>query len=266
MDNNTFSQRPRYSRYFWTPVYLFLGLCVGLALLVLGGYIVLQQWAEDDYADLVVATMQSPSAGLSRAEALLLEDRIDFALYRDLLRTALVHQDADLRSAANQSIANVLGSGRAFADVLKTELAAMPPQVFIMTTRTDAGVSGGQTLEVELKERGVDVVSRKARDPAGISKTQVVCYDRSECKETAQSVVNLLREWGYDVADAKPGDNVEDSAMILDRKRVDVVLADIKRTGPAPSGTVPYSQRPADHIGANNQFRTASRVTKRPKS
>ena len=71
------------------------------------------------------------------------------------------------------------------------------PQVFIYAGK-DIDQSVGQALEEELKQHGMDVIGRGARDPSRITKTEVFCYGEDVCNQSAQSVVNLLRGQGYE--------------------------------------------------------------------
>lgn len=226
--NDIRAQRPRRSKYFWLPVWIFLAVCAGAGSLVLVVQTMQEQGSAEESSALAIAAMRSPTDALEKAEARLLDKRIDFSIYRDLLRVALSRQEPEVRNAANQSIARVLNSNLAFADDLKKELASMPTQVFVVTS--DAGVGRGKDIEQKLKRRETVVVTRETRDPKikEISKTEVFCYDQDACKQTAQSVFNLLKDEGFEVY----GPTQRDAGASLFKNWVEVVLADEKKSEP----------------------------------
>jgi hypothetical protein len=157
---------------------------------------------------------------------------------------ALSRQDPEVRNAANQSIATVLNSNLAFADDLKKELASMPTQVFVVTSH--AGEDRGLDIEQKLKRRETVVVTHETRDPKikEINKTEVFCYDQDACKQAAQSVFNLLQEEGFKVNGPTP----RDAGTTLFKKRVEVVLADEKKSEP---------NKPAEHQATHTRKRKA---------
>ena len=218
----------RRSKYFMAPVWVAAACGAGFALFCLGECFVQQQWADASKGALAVDAMSSPSFALAEAERELLDDRIDFAVYRDLLRGALSRPDYQVRSAAYQSIHRVLASGRGCADALKKELASMPTQVFIRTS--DQGASSAQDVEQKLKRRDTAVVIQETQNPSNkISKTEVLCYDQDVCKQAGQSVVNLLREEGYDASGPTQKDGTEASYT----NRIDIQLADATKSKPS---------------------------------
>ena len=227
------SEKPHRSKSFWTPIWITGIICVGGIAFSVGQYLTQQQWAEADNNALAADSMENPRYALAEAERELLDDRIDFPLYRDLLRGALNWADPEVRSAAYQSIHRVLASGRGCANALKKELASMPTQVFIRTSDQDA--SAAQDVEQKLKRRDTAVVILETQNPgAKISKTEVLCYDQHVCKESGQSVVNLLHEEGYDASGPTQMDGAESYA-----NRVDVQLAEVKASKPVKPGKKP---------------------------
>ncbi|HTV33817.1 MAG TPA: hypothetical protein VME69_12060 [Methylocella sp.] len=218
--------RSRRDRCFWLPVRIFFTVVVGIVLFLVVTSFEHLITSERESAALAVAAMRSPAEAMENAEAWLLDEqhpdeRIDFSLYRDLLLAALAHQDSEVRNAANQSIARVLHSNLACANDLKKELASMPTQVFIMTS--DADASAGRDIAQKLKRREGVIVTQETLDPEKISKTEVLCYDHDadNCKQTAQSVINLLQEEGFEVS----GPTQKDPGATLFKKRIEVILA-----------------------------------------
>ena len=225
------SEKPRRSRNFWTPIWIAAMVSAGGIAFTAGQYLTEQQWADADQNALAVDSMSSPRFALAEAERQLLDDRIGFAVYRDLLRGALGRPDPEVRSAAYQSIHRVLAAGRGCSDALKKELASMPTQVFIRAT--DQGASAAQDIEQKLKRRDTAVVIQEAQNPSSkISKTEVLCYDQDVCKQSGQSVVNLLREEGYDASGPTQKDGTESSYT----NRIDIQLAEMKASTPVKPG------------------------------
>jgi hypothetical protein len=221
------SEKPRRSKNFWTPIWITAIISAGGIAFSVGQYLTEQQWADADQNALAVDSMSSPRFALAEAERQLLDDRIDFAVYRDLLRGALGRADPEVRSAAYQSIHRVLAAGRGCSDALKKELASMPTQVFIRAS--DQGASAAQDIEQKLKRRDTAVVIQETQNPSNkISKTEVLCYDQEVCKQSGQAVVNLLREDGYDASGPTQKDGTESSYS----NRIDVELAELKTAAP----------------------------------
>lgn len=177
---------------------------------------------------------KSPASALEWAAEGVKHDRIEFAIYRNLLRAALAQQDASAHAMAFRSIRDVLQYGGAVADDLKAELKGMAPQVFITTTTTNAGVAAGEALEKELRNVGMTVVSREKTDPAQIGGSKVACYGAETCKD-AKGLVVLLRGKGYDVREADASSRSEDNsddmaASLYGAKVIRVALMDPKQT------------------------------------
>jgi hypothetical protein len=133
----------------------------------------------------------------------------------------------------------LFASGLAFAKDLRKEVASWPAQVLITTT--DAGGAAGSKIEKELKLRGMDVIVQKTGDPKGTIKTEVRCYEQNACGQPTQSVIDVLQEKGYPVAKATaPGDGFaaaeptqnDNAAKIFQKKRIEIVLADEKKSAP----------------------------------
>ncbi len=252
-------RRPRPSNQFWTPVWLVAVGCAGALLFELGVYVTQQEWTKADNADVAVRAMSSPSDAIKVAEQRLEAGRVDFPLYRDLLKKALSQNDPDVHAAAFASMDKLLASDLAFAEDLRKDLKSWPPQVVIMTT--EAGGSAGSTLEKELKLRGMEVFVQATSNPKAISKTEVFCFEQGACKQTAQSVVNVLQEKGYAVAKATPpGDGLDaggqtqndEAAKLYDTKRIEIVLADEKGGSNKPAVVAVHRQQP--HPGRQKQI------------
>jgi len=281
--SNQFHHKHSYSRHFMTPVWIALALGgMGVAFL-LGGALVTDEWSRQDNARLAAYNPGAPviapaasgskagesvsSAGTSdtspsnpeslstliwRSPASALEwaaegvkhDRIEFAIYRNLLRATLAQQDASAHEIAFRSIRDVLQYGGAFADDLKAELKGMAPQVFITTTKSDAGVAAGIALEKELRDFGMTIVDRETRDPSQIGGSKVSCFGEDTCKD-AKKLISILRNRGYDVGEADASGRAQDdssdmAATLYGAKVIRVALMDPKQTKvaaatPAPS-------------------------------
>ncbi len=226
------SERPRTSRHFWLPVWIAVLGCAGAALYMLGGEASNQEWLRKKSADLAVRAMSDPAGALGEAEKSLESGDIDFSLYSRLLEVALGQTDANVRASAFRSMDKLLASGRAYANDLRNEVASMPPQVLIATTESRASAASG--VERELKMRGMDVFVVKTSDPNGASKTEVRCYDPDSCRQTAQTVVDVLQESGYAVAKPTPPDNGaapdDQGAQLFNKKRIEIALADDRKS------------------------------------
>jgi hypothetical protein len=193
-----------------------------------------------DADDLAVRAMDSRADALRVAEQRLEAGRISFSLYRDLLKKALSQQNPDEHVAALESMDKLFATGLASAKDLRKDVESWPAQVLITTT--EAGGSAGSNIENALKMQGIPVEVQKAGYPKTISKTEVICYEQKVCQETAQSVVGVLRKGFSDLTDLKatpPGDGLDaaatpndDAAKLLKKKRIEIVLADEKKTTP----------------------------------
>jgi hypothetical protein len=214
----------------------------------------------------------SPASALEWAAEGVKHDRIEFALYRNLLRAALAQQDADAHEMAFRSIRDVLQYGGAFADDLKAELRSMAPQVFITRTRSPAGIEAGDALAKELRTVGMTVVRREARDSAQIVANKVACYGADTCKD-AKALVPLLLGRGYESVETDTSNRSEESSddmavALYGAKVIRVALMDPKQTQtavatPAP-GPRPHGSKQAQRGGkkvtrtARRAFQTAS--------
>jgi hypothetical protein len=298
--SNQFHHKLRYSRYFMAPVWIALALCgMGVAFL-LGGALVTDEWSRQDNEKLAeykpggpivvpVASeskadgsvgnpgttensppkpeslsslvWRSPASALEWAAEGVKHERIEFAIYRNLLRAALAQQDAGAHQIAFRSIRDVLQYGGAFADDLKAELKGMAPQVFITTTTSQAGIDAGVALETELRDVGMTVVNRDARDPAQIGESKVSCYSADTCKD-ARTLVPLLRGRGYGVTEADASSRSEDNsddmaATLYGAKVIRVALMDPKPTQSV--AVTPPAPSPKSHFK-----KTAHRTVKKP--
>ncbi len=298
--SNQFHHKHSYSRYFMAPVWIALALGgMGVAFL-LGGALVTDEWSRQDNEKLAeykpggpvvvpvaseskadgsvgnlgtsensppkpesLSTLvwRSPASALEWAAEGVKHERIEFAIYRNLLRAALAQQDAGAHQIAFRSIRDVLQYGGAFADDLKAELKGMAPQVFITTTTSQAGIDAGVALEKELRDVGMTIVNREARDPAQIGASKVSCYGADTCKD-ARTLVPLLRGRGYEVTEADASSRSEDNsddmaASLYGAKVIRVALMDPKLTQSAAPPTV--------GAGPKSHFKkTAHRAVKKP--
>jgi hypothetical protein len=298
--SNQFHHKHSYSRHFMAPVWIALALGgMGVAFL-LGGAVVTDEWSRQDNEKLAeykpggpvvvpvaseskadgsvgnVGTTEasppkpeslstlvwrSPASALEWAAEGVKHDRIEFAIYRNLLRATLAQQDAGAHQIAFRSIRDVLQYGGAFADDLKAELKGMAPQVFITTTTSQAGIDAGVALEKELRDVGMTIVNRDARDPVQIGESKVSCYGADTCKD-ARTLLPLLRGRGYAVtqadASSRSEENSDDMAATLyGAKVIRVALMDPKLTQSAEA--TPHASGPKPHAG-----KTAHRAVKKP--
>ncbi len=213
--------RTRRPKGFWAPVLVFGAVVGGIGCFYFGQNTKEEQRSSEDKTTLAVTAMRSPSEALENAERQLMADRIDLPVYRDLLQAALSRSEYEVRNAAYQSIRRVVASGRAYGEHLKKWLPSLPTEVFITTS--DKGAA--QDIEERLKRRDTNVVIQEDGKP--VRKTRVFCYDQDVCKQTAPSVVNLLREAGYEVEQATLGE-----ASATSSNRIDIHLADLKVSAP----------------------------------
>jgi hypothetical protein len=262
--SNEFKHGQRHSRNFMAPVWIALALSgMGVAFVV-GGYLIADDWSRQDKITLDVFKTASPSSALDYAAEAVKHDRIEFGVYRDLLRATLAEQDAQARSLAFRSIRDVLQYGGAFADDLKAELKGMAPQVFITTTTSKPSIEAGNALETELRDIGMTVVNREARDPAQIAESKVSCYGADTCKD-AKTLVPLLRARGYPtLGDAdtstRSEDNSDDMAAALyNAKVIRVALLDPKQTQSAQAQGSKSHGKQASHRNAKKPVQTANR-------
>jgi hypothetical protein len=284
--SNQFNHKHSYSRHFMAPVWIALALGgMGVAFL-LGGALVTDEWSRQDNEKLAeykpgtpvvvpvasesksgesvgnarinensppkpesLSTLiwRSPASALDWAAEGVKHDRIEFAIYRNLLRAALAQQEASAHEIAFRSIRDVLRDGGAFADDLKAELKGMAPQVFITTTKSQAGIDAGVALEKELRDLGMTIVNRDARDPAQIGGSKVSCYGADTCKD-AKGLIPLLRGRGYDLvetdASSRSEENSDDMAATLyGAKVIRVALMDPKQTQTAVPTPTPGSKQ-----------------------
>ena len=232
--------RPQNSTSFWMPVLIVALGCAGVALVQITDYLNQNERSMQDASDLTVRAMGSRSDVLRVAEERLEAGRIGFSVYRDLLRAALTQEDPDEQLAAFESMDKLFASGLAFAKDLRKDLASWPAQVLITTT--EAGGSVGSNIEKELKLRGMDVIVQKSGDPKGMIKTEVRCHEQNVCKQNTQAVIDVLQQEGYPVAKATgPGDGDDAAeptqndaaANLFQKKRIEIVLAEEKKSAPA---------------------------------
>jgi hypothetical protein len=238
--SNEFHHKGRSSRYFLVPPLIALGLGASVLSFILGDYLVSERWSKQEKETLDAYRVVSPASALDRAAQAVEDDQIEFAVYRDLLRAALAQQDEHAHAIAFRSIRDVLQYGGAFAEDLKAELKGMAPQVFITTTTNKAGIDAGAALEKELRDIGMTIVNREARDQ--IPGSKVSCYSLDTCKD-AKALVPLLQDRGYKVSEPDTSNRSEDNsddlaATMYNAKVIRVVLLDPKQSqvAVAPSG------------------------------
>lgn len=227
MSDDNKPSAPRRNKSFWWPVWITLTGLVAAALLGWGGHLVEEQWTQSQEAELVVAAMRSPTYAIEDAENRLLEKRIDFSLYRDILRVALTRDDPDLRNAAISSMSRVLNSNLAFAKDLKKELDLMPVQVFLVTPGNDRAESLNVEHKLKLGEIASIIHEKRDQTLRRVEKAEVLCFSREVCKQTGQTIANLLRQEGFEVDSEAP--KLIDSGPDWLKKRVDVIFPDLKK-------------------------------------
>ena len=128
----------------------------GVAFL-LGGYLIADDWCRQDKADARRLQDGEPFVG-SRALAAeaVKHDRIEFGVYRDLLRAALAEQDAQARSVAGfRSIRDVLAIWRRFRRRSAGRAEKDGTAFLVTTTTTKAGVDAADAVEKELQDIGM---------------------------------------------------------------------------------------------------------------
>jgi hypothetical protein len=210
----------------------------------------------------------SPSSALEWAAEGVKHDRIEFAVYRNLLRAALAEQDASAHAVAFRSIRDVLQDGGGFAKDLRAELESMAPQVFLTTSTSPAGAQAGDSLANELRTAGMAIASRTFLDPSQINESKVACYSADTCKD-AKALVPLLRLKGYTTlgdadTSSRAEDNSVDKAMALyQAKMIRIVLVDPKpsqTTASTVAGPRSTPQRPKNsaHRTVKKPVQTAS--------
>jgi hypothetical protein len=188
-------------------------------------------------------------------------DRIEFTVYRNLLRAALAEQSSGARRVAFRSIRDVLQYGGGFADDLRAELQSMAPQIFLITSTNPAGKQAGDSLADELRNAGMAIAGRESLDPAQISESKVACYSADTCKD-AKALVPLLRLKGYTLGDADTSSRAEDNSVdkataLYGAKMIRIVLTDPKQTQSAAA--TPPAPSPKPHAG-----KSAHRTAKKP--
>ena len=231
MQRESETQRRKYPKHFWTPVWVCIAFVVLASTYALGDYLRDQEW-KGEYRDrLAVAAMRSPGDALNMAEDGVEKDFLRFPVYRDLVASALSREDGDARGMALNSIAKVLAYDDAFSNDLRAWFKSKPPQVFIYA-RKDIDRSVGQALEQELKQHGMDVVGRGAHEPNSITKTVVYCFEENVCNQSARLVVSLLQGQGYEAEGptktyGAPPESTKghEAMMLVNQSRIDVVLA-----------------------------------------
>ena len=250
----------RYSRYFMAPLWIALAICAAALAFLLGDFLVTDEWAKQDKDTLTELPLERAAEGVKH-------DRIEFSVYRHLLHAALTEQAS--RPAAFDSIRDVLAYRGAFAEDLKADLKAMAPQVVMVTTTSQAGLSAADALGDDLKAIGMAVATRQKLERGQINGSKVSCYSADTCKD-AKSLVTLLRARGYDVGEpdtsSRSEDNSGDVAATLYRAKViQVALMDPKQTQLASStssgpgrGKKPASGKSAHRTG-KKPVQTANR-------
>jgi hypothetical protein len=228
-------KKPRGARNFYAPVWITVAVFAVVLSFMLGGYMVEDQRSHDDSSELALSAMKGPRYTLMEAAQRLEDGRIEFPLYRDLLKAALNQPDDSLRPAVIESAAVVLNVKNRFADYLKDEFKPQRPRVVVTTA--DAAAFAGGNIERDLNRLGWDVRFQKPQDPKQTLKTEVRCYDNEACTQTAQSVVYVLQANGYDVGSwvKNKDEKFDEATTLFNKSLINVVLAEIKKPNPAPA-------------------------------
>jgi hypothetical protein len=211
---------------------------------------------------------RSPASALEWAAEGVKHDRIEFAIYRNLLRAALADQSSSARSIAFRSIRDVLQDGGGFADDLRAELQSMAPQIFLVTSSNEAGKHAGDTLADELRSAGMAIAGRETLDPAQINDSKVACYSADTCKD-AKALLPLLRSEGYTIADADMSSRAEDDTVdkaraLYGAKMIRIVLSDPKlvqsaAATPVKAPSTPPRPKKSAHRAVKQRVQTANR-------
>jgi hypothetical protein len=305
--SNQFHHEHSYSGPFMAPVWIALALCgMGVAFL-LGGALVTDEWSRQDNEKLAgykpgvpfvvpaaseskadgsvgnpatsetsppkpesLSTLvwRSPASALDWAAEGVKHERIEFAIYRNLLRAALADQSSDARSIAFRSIRDVLQYGGGFADDLRAELQSMAPQIFLVTSSNEASKHAGDSLADELRSAGMAIAGRETLGPAQISESRVACYSADTCKD-AKSLLPLLRSEGYTIGDADMSSRAEDDTVdkaraLYGAKMIRIVLSEPKLTQsatatPIKTSSTPLHPKKSAHRAAKQRVQTANR-------
>src|SRR4051794_31528809 len=116
METEFAAERTRRLRRFLAPVFVCTALLSLFAVFGVGEFVGDQRW-ESRYRDRIdVAAMRSPGDALNIAEEGVERGSLDFAVYSDLLDSALSRADGDARRTALKSVASVLAYGDAFSE------------------------------------------------------------------------------------------------------------------------------------------------------
>jgi hypothetical protein len=268
MASDTTASGRTYSRSSYAPYWVLLMIGCAVAGYKLGVYCDNQEWSNEYKDKLALAAIRSPSIALNLAEEAVEKDRLEFPVYRDLLGGVISREGGEARMAALGSIANVLGFGGAFAGDLKRWFDSQPPQVFIYSGSDGDGIAR-KALAEDLRQHSMDVVSDGTIEPTRSGKTEIRCYDDAVCKQGALSAANVLRGQGYEidgpkkidegfelaaasVSDSDKSGNANDAMKLLNRKRVDIVLAAATAAPQSVDfdlGTAPGAQQALNKLG-----------------
>jgi hypothetical protein len=297
--SNQFHHKLRYTCYFMAPVWIAVALCGMVVAFLLGGALVTDEWSRQDNAKLAeykpgtpvivpvasdskadgsvgnpttsetsppkpesLSTLvwRSPASALEWAAEGVKHERIEFAIYRNLLRATLAEQDASAHEIAFRSIRDVLQYGGAFADDLRAELKGMAPQVLVTTSK--AGAEAAHALATELRDVGMTVVNPDPSSSVQISESKVSCYSADTCKD-AKALLPVLRSKGYTLNDADTSSRAEDNssdeaAALYNAKVIRIVLSDPKPTQTAVAPPTPGSKQ----RGSKQAHRTGKAAVK----
>jgi hypothetical protein len=210
MDKNVSSQGKKYSKYFWMPVWIVAVSCVAVVIFQAGSFA--DYWSLDsEYRDnLAVDAIQNPGKALEVAEEGVRTGRLDFALYRSLLRAALSGPGEETPDGTFQSIARVLSSGGSFAKDLQRELASMPPHVFVVTAMNPRG-------DPRAREAAIRIMAIMLSGPPADATDDV----KKLINDFAQNLRNLPVQVVLATARGSGSENIEQE---LKRLGLDVIL------------------------------------------
>jgi hypothetical protein len=249
--SSEFHQKRRYSRYFMAPVWIALALCGMVLAFLLGGWLITDEWSRQDKETITDYKGVSPSSALALAAEGVEHRRVEFGVYRGLLRASLAEQTTGARDLAFRSIRDVLQYGGDFADDLRAELKGMAPQLLITTTANKAGIAAADALVEELREVGMAIVNREASTT--ITESKVSCYSADTCKD-AKTLVSILHTRGYKVDDVDASSRSEETSddearKLYGAKVIRVALMDPKQVqrSASPSIAVTRSRSATPH-------------------
>lgn len=208
------------SKHFWTPVWLAFAIAMGVGGYFLGIHESEERLIEKDIASLAIAAMRSPNDGIIYAQKKLLEGKIGYDVYRDVIRAALKKADIVTLEGAFESMSQVIAASDANQrDTLKL-VNEMKPVVLLALPDSSEHSSG---LDKEFRAFGMDTVIVTTKDES--KDNAVICYKDDTCNASAKRVKDLLTSRGYQIGDIV---QISRTNAAYD-KRIDVLLAPIQK-------------------------------------